>query len=498
MLWQTPCLIFRLQAILVAKLLVPISAQQVPTSNQTAATDDEEAPLLKAICSSRFLARGSSVQLTPGLEFHWKVVQKEEQKDVATSSTLTAVLRYDRQVWLGLGWNSANEMLGATAVIGEPSLTSTVTTTSIPSLYNLTSSSSTTGNEQGAVVTTAAGRWAARLPDAQQQSLVGAAMTTDPDGPTTLRFSLQLNDDAVATDIHVDEITPTTFLFAAGDSFQQGYHRHRGVFRLHLQECETAALRKHQGVFAVHAALAITAVCIALPTAVSSAWFRSLIPTQWVYVHVVSNLIGLVLLFAVVVMGFTGVALRKDDGYTESGHMTRVHHWMGVLLFLVAAFQVLNGFRRPSVDPKSVESEVEPVHRHQHTNNLFRSQSPTRRSRWSPPKTARELWHWFHCVTALFVGIVSIYQVHSGIQLFAGHYNNGESSTATALFWCYGITLVFSLGPFKLILERRKRQATTNFVSVPAVSLPGRGRDDIGHDETQGLTKSGRMEFSVI
>jgi hypothetical protein len=191
---------------------------------------------------------------------------------------------------------------------------------------------------------------------------------------------------------------------------------------------------KGKGALTAHAVLAAIAWGVAMPCAVGMAWFRQLIPTTWIYVHVSFNLLTFLLTLLAVLIGIGTVSSRET-----SQHFTKGHHWIGLLLFVGFTFQVANGFLRPPVTRKTDGTPVE--------RKLFSLHAP---------QSIRELWHMVHRVTGIIMLAGGIAQIKSGMDLYDENFQSGRDN----FFWYWTYIALFALGMFflkiYLILKGRK------------------------------------------
>merc|ERR1712157_91957 len=109
--------------------------------------------------------------------------------------------------------------------------------------------------------------------------------------------------------------------------------------------------------------------CICAPFAVAAAWFRRLVPTWWIYVHVMANV--LCFLFTLI----------------------------GLIMMFFTTTQVVNGFMRPPVEKMNSGMG--------NFGEEARSRSP------------RQVWHTVHKFSGISLLIISVYQVSTGITLFS-------------------------------------------------------------------------------
>lgn len=347
------------------------------------------------------------VQLTPELTFHWTL------KEDATTPVLDGVLEYDGEGWLGFGVSPNGEMIGSTAIIGLPG------TGTEPAEYSLEGKSVDAVNQ------------------AEPFESPEKAVITQAGGKTILRFVKVLEDDA--SNGGFTENGLNTFIFAAGSSNELGYHQHRGSFRINLNSCEegtttsstgSSSQMTKQGSFATHGMLAVLAWGVATPFAVTVAWFRTLVPSSWIYIHVFSNVLSFIFTVVAVIVAITAKSKQADPS-----HFTKPHHVVGVTLMVLMTFQVFSGFSRPPVEKKS-----------SHYNDGHG---------WALPSSKRELWYFLHRLSGVAMLGMGVYQISSGLNLYAEDFN---VTSIAPWFWLYVGLFAFFLIALKvwILLEEYK------------------------------------------
>ena len=105
----------------------------------------------------------------------------------------------------------------------------------------------------------------------------------------------------------------------------------------------------HLGAFAAHGTIATLAWGIASPFAITVAWFRTLVPSSWIYIHVFSNVLSFFFTLIAVIVAISAMSIQPAGA---GGHFSDPHHWVGLVLLVAVTFQVMNGFLRPPVEKK--------------------------------------------------------------------------------------------------------------------------------------------------
>ena len=388
------------------------------------------APVIRGQCGSPLLegSNGGMVALTPAINFHWRLLGPNK---------VTIALEYSgREAWLGVATSSNGQMLGSSAVIGIPGSDSEAMTPT----HHLLSDKNVAGVTKDPSVVL------------EEASITSTVHTDDPSKyTTTMKFTRALNDPNDPVPITEGLIT---FLYAIGASRDLAYHEHREAFRLNLEECGGAVstsgggdIWANHGTFAAHGFFAVIAWALATPFAVTVAWFRTLLPASWIYIHVFANsltFLATMIAFFVAIAGVT-----KEDG---ADHFSKIHHWVGLLLFFLATFQVINGFLRPPVERKDAQAANQ-------TQDTFLGIMPI-------PRTPRETWQLMHRVLGLAAVAMGIYQVQSGLGLYALRF---DTNSMVTYYWIYVAVFFVSLIGLKgwvILEENRARQDMVQPISM--------------------------------
>ena len=167
----------------------------------------------------------------------------------------------------------------------------------------------------------------------------------------------------------------------------------------------------HRSAWVAHGAIGFTVFAILVPSAISSAFFRDLIPTYWIYIHVCINVMTFAMTFFTVGIAFATMNGMGDAG---EGHMKELHHIGGLMLLLLVSFQTANGFLRP---PREFLTDDE----HDTTPGAILRSTMKEKS-----MTTRTLWWLVHCVSGLAIFALGTYQVQSGLGLFAKRYDTPD------------------------------------------------------------------------
>jgi len=188
-----------------------------------------------------------------------------------------------------------------------------------------------------------------------------------------------------------------------------------------------------------HGAVGTIIFGLLVPSAISSAFFRDLIPGYWIYVHVFLNVATFVMTFFTVGIAF---ATMNGMGDASEGHLKEVHHIVGLLLLLLVSFQTANGFLRP---PREfITDDVD-----DHTPGaIHRSNSKS--------LTTRTIWYLTHAGSGLLIFALGTYQVHSGMGLFSKRFGSTDWGS---VYLGYIFLVIFAITGGKIWMKLRERRS---------------------------------------
>lgn len=333
------------------------------------------------------------IQLTPELKFHWTLDPWSENSE----PKVRIKLQYSGTAWIGFGVsNSFGTVIGSDAVIGRSDLTAA--SGEKPLKYDLTSWSS----------------GGAKVMDSTKQTLQDASLTQSG-GQTVLKFTKLLEEKG---EVYIRAAGHTNCLFAIGDGNDFDKPARKGSFRLDFSRCDSIGMGTYKGAWIAHGTFATLAWAVASPFAISTAWFRTLVPSSWIYIHVGANILSFV--FTLIAFFIAVITM----GLSKKKHFQSGHHNIGLALMILVTFQVCNGFLRPPVERDST--------------------SPDDQSKNLLGKTSRQWWHLSH--STLGIGLVGLgfYQISQGYDMFA---NDFTVTSLAPYFYVYlGILALGLLG----------------------------------------------------
>lgn len=382
----------------------------------TQCTGNHDFPHVHGVCSSTAIDGGYSTFLRPDTMFHWKL-----SEDI---TSLEAVLEYDGEAWLAFGFSPTGQMIGSKVFLGEPA-NKQVT-------YNEILAQAVAGLER------------------QNDLRLTNRSVTQTKGKTELSIKF-----TVTPGFPIWQRGAIPMIYALGHSNKLAYHEHRGSFLIDLKKCGgTHDIWKnddYKSAFAIHGLFAILAMGLALPVGTAAAIFRTAIPRQWIYLHVSGQCLTFLLSLLAVVSAITGVAIKGGS------HLTIGHHWVGLLLPVLIGCQLYSGIKRPPL--KEVKM----------TDNLHAMGEESKNTNGPTvccglitlPTTRREKWRWLHRSLAANIVSTALFQIHSGLQLFAFQYDQ-NTGKILSVFWGYVIFIFLTLIMLRSIQalnDRQRRQA---------------------------------------
>lgn len=311
--------------------------------------------------------------------------------------TITISFEVPAEAWVAIGFSTNGAMVGSEAVIGLPD-TGTV------EKYFLTSQS-LPGVQP--------------VPD-EQQTLVDASITQQ-EGSTVLQFTKILEEPGEIPII----VGPNTFIGAYGFDNTLNIHRSRESFALDLVSGGLAAVQTRKtSLWKAHGWCAALAWGVLSPLAIGAAvlrnWFKG---GLWFRIHQTLN--ALVVLLTIVAFSLAVAAISREtpSGF-DANHFHPdpfPHRTIGLVVFILAFIQAVNGVLRPHVPEEGKEKT-----------------------------TARGGWEIFHRVLGFLLLGLSWYQVQSGIKIY--DLIEETSVDYLAVFWgvAAGLAGLIALGFIKI------------------------------------------------
>lgn len=363
-----------------------ISSTQIDMGDIATDAVMEAASSLNSTCESTDPSYKNSVRISEDVRFFWTVDEP----------FLHGSLRYNGIGWIGIGIaDSSGSMIGADAIIGNPDLSFEDNEDSISVLkYDIDSI-----DISGIVPM-----------EESMQTLAYSSLTQDSN-TTVLTFTKLMKEES---ENEILSSGTNSFIWAVGSSntFAQKLWEN---FDLDLSKCHKQtpiALQIQEAAeivmsgdgpipngfnkkaLVVHFVFFTLAWCVCAPFAVAAAWFRRLVPTWWIYVHVGANVLCFIFTLIAFIIWICATAKLK---YTSP--LFTSYNVVGLIMMFFTTTQVVNGFMRPPVEKMNSGMG--------NFGEEARSRSP------------RQVWHTVHRFSGVSLLIISVYQVSTGITLFS-------------------------------------------------------------------------------
>jgi len=422
------------------------------SSSSNTKKEQNTSPVVTGSCQSTNPTYEKMVALTPTLSFFWTLHPEDNKINVLLEYT-------GGEAWLGLGFSQTGKMIGSTAVIGIPGNAAEGQVQK----YKLNDKSSESVNPL----------------ESGQQTLTDARISVTDDGVTSLQFTKLLDEGPSTDEVYLATKGLNTLLFAVGTNGDTlDYHAHRGTFRLDLGSCSAVIGKSgsstgsatHMGAWATHGTFAVLAWAIASPFAMTVAWFRTLVPSSWIYVHVFSNVVSFTFSLIAVIIAFASMSYQ-----THPSHFSEPHHWVGLVLIVAMTFQVMNGFLRPPVEKRDPYSNAP---NYQGGNGggggggaggngggggAGGVDDP--QAFFKIPRTPREIWFSSHRLTGIAMLGMGVYQIQSGLNLFARNFN---VESMVVWYWVYVTLFGSGLISLKLWIRYEEYKARRGMETLSA------------------------------
>lgn len=220
-----------------------------------------------------------------------------------------------------------------------------------------------------------------------------------------------------------------------------------------------------------HGAIGTIIFGLLVPSAMSSAFFRDLIPGYWIYLHVFLNVTTFALTFFTVGIAF---ATLNGMGDASEGHLKETHHIVGLLLLLLVSFQTANGFLRPPREFITDDAD-------DHTPGAIHRNN-------SKSLTTRTIWYLSHAGAGLLIFALGTYQVHSGMDLFSKRFGSTDWGP---VYLGYIFLIVIAIAGGKIWLKCRERKSKNHSFEMQTSN----GEFNFGDDNSSDL---GSLNFRQV
>lgn len=355
-----------------------------------------ETPIRRTDCKSDDDDYDKMILLPHKTKFYWNLDESRQ--------TIDAQLSHLGNAWLGWGVpnDSRGKMIGSDAIIGRPSLSAL--DNEAPFQYQLFSKT-----QKGVVFM--------EKKASDQETLLSSDIHQD-EQETFLRFVRTLKGGRIVHDISIEKAQ--TFIYAIGDGNVLAKHAHAGHFTIDLTSCPNKPNSfdesgKFKSSWIAHGVFGTLAFAVFIPTSISSAFLRQLIPSTWIYIHVYGNMIAFSCTLIAIFLAISTTSMSSAQHFIET------HHKIGLILLLLSLTQVCLGIFRPNRDVRD---------------------SPTE-------KKKREIWKFIHSMVGIIILSLGIYQVGDGLIMFSEDY---DTINLAPYYFMYVIVLITSVSGVTLYL----------------------------------------------
>ena len=359
---------------------------------------------------------GGPITLEQGLTLEHQLVSVQGATDTnAVQFTLT----YQGEAWLSIGINPDGEkMAGAQVVLAMP----------------LDSLSST---NPGKYYMDGYGSQAVKAFPDSQQTLLDATVTMQ-NGVTVLTFTKLLDE---ANEYNINPNDTTSFVYAIGSSasYPSMHKTNTQGFTLNLAAAtvaiETGTGRNGTKIFIAHGIMALIAWAVLAPMAAAASYLRAIFPAgpTWFKIHMSFNATNFLLTIALFLTAVTYKSPRFSDPHFVTG-------W--VIMFGAIA-QVSLGVFRPHVDKDAVPGWQ---------NLLARLKL----------KSNRAYWELAHKTLGYTLLILTMWQMHTGLDLLHDNYGTEEYQTAFWIYMCIFYGLVSAVQVYMMIKAKKAKGETAH------------------------------------
>mmetsp|Transcript_4515 Transcript_4515/g.6764 ORF Transcript_4515/g.6764 Transcript_4515/m.6764 type:complete len:434 (+) Transcript_4515:33-1334(+) len=347
--------------------------------------------------------------------------------------------------WISFGTSQNGGMMyGSEVVIGRPALPEGANN---PSKYRLGTVMNVKVNGD-------------RLTESQQ-TLIDPSITSQ-DGKTILQFTKLLSEPG---EIPIDADGKNVFVWAYGvdSSSRFSIHTNSGSTEVDFSlykgpdstdnsssDSTVTESVSYRGRWKVHGILAFTAWGVLVPTAISVSLLRNLYPSNfpWLRVHFALN--GLACIIMIVVFA---IALTSYDT-TGRNHFDGTHEKIGLIIFVFVLFQVMGGVFRAHA-PKPASAIADTVHDHENVVNEESDEEFTDEGEKVEKSLQRMIWEVMHKGMGVLLLVLGVYEVQSGIALYASRYSPETSVEIAYQAWIgAGLGIVFLLFAYSKLRDR--------------------------------------------
>jgi DOMON domain len=289
-------------------------------------------------------------------------------------------------------------------------------------------------------------------------SRTNAGVTMAPDTRQTLTNATYFQNDThtgmTFTKLLVEDGDPPVsltqsnfFLYALGRDNAFGQHATRNSFALNFADTSGSAIQTtgssgppNKSLWITHGIMMAIAWAILVPIAIGTSILRSLLPLRpvglWFQIHRGLNMLGVSLTIA----GFSIAVhlINKEQGASAVHFKTLQHHKVGLVVFVFACYQAINGIFRPNLPHKpepakevTEKGDEEVANEEDDTNGNKDGQFADKKDD-QPPKKAliRVIWEYVHRIFGTITLGLAWYNCSTGITAFNNKFGGPNQSGA--------------------------------------------------------------------
>jgi len=394
------------------------------------------------------------VQLSPDLSMRYRIHLPDDYHSVSHTDTnesssceeckISVQLLYNGFSWLGIGVSPKGQMVGGHAVIGQPGLAE-------PREYYLDGKdidyitrkdidygTSTTVLEDTTIefidgqtvmeFTTSFSNWGIQSPvGVSLNNLYTFIWAHGSDGGAALSYHGPNSKSSYTID--------NLMGFSSSSSTQQGLNS--------MASLQQAASTK--AAWLAHGIMAFLAFGVFVPLAITTAILRDCdavppfckglankISERWLYIHVGLN--SFTYIFTLIVFSVAVSTINRE----RYSHWEHGHSKMGLAIFILASFQVLGGYFRPSsattlptTSNGDNNTAKEPAEENDGVSEMTNENSIGEIKAMPMKSTLRQTWELLHHLLGIALFIFGMWQMYEGIELYHARYVRSRSSSLT-------------------------------------------------------------------
>jgi hypothetical protein len=324
-----------------------------------------------------------------------------------TDGTITILLIYEGQAWLGIGRSDNGRMIGGEAVIGRPE-------------------EADSANNPGKYIMTGESTNGVNLMEAQ--TLMNATIEQN-DTHTILTYSKYLDE---AGELTISQTAPDTWIWAVGsENAFPSMHQEQGHFSFLASPCgsgsidgiDSSSSESTYSLWKVHGIFMGLAWGIFVPLAIGASLARRIFPGDWWYqLHRALNVSAV--LFTLIGLSLA-IAAFQEEG--EQHFVASTHTKAGISLVVLVIVQATMGFLKPHAPakpflPEMASHDCDNGNRKDNPGNKTSVQGAENRE--APKKTLKRLlWEYKHRIFGAALVGLAWFTSYTGTEEFDERYS---------------------------------------------------------------------------